>query len=180
MMLMNIGWLGDSINRQLCCEFTTNIATFLWAIHGCKLFQGQPHWIISLVSSDSRLDGTYWQFILCSLHTHQPEGRDTNQCHNWWRRKVATAESSSWRYVLSIKFCIMTTMPNMSQGPPPNFISEVFFLTLALNHYGYQKTINSFEDLGKHLNEMQTQLDMLEGDGSWRNVRRLLYLTSSI
>ncbi|KAF9267408.1 ubiquitin conjugation factor E4 [Marasmius fiardii PR-910] len=50
---------------------------------------------------------------------------------------------------------------------PPNFISDVFYLTVAMSHYGYQKTISSFMDLGKHLDDVQRHLDFLQGDGSW-------------
>ncbi|KAG7088410.1 hypothetical protein E1B28_012407 [Marasmius oreades] len=52
-------------------------------------------------------------------------------------------------------------------APPPNFISDVFYLAVAMSHYGYQKTISSFMDLGKHLDDIQRHLDFLQGDGSW-------------
>ncbi|KAH9841644.1 ubiquitin elongating factor core-domain-containing protein [Rhodofomes roseus] len=51
---------------------------------------------------------------------------------------------------------------------PPNFISDIFYLTLATNHYGYQKTISTFEDLARQYDEMNRHLEVLEGDGSWR------------
>ncbi|KAL0579137.1 Ubiquitin conjugation factor E4 [Marasmius crinis-equi] len=50
---------------------------------------------------------------------------------------------------------------------PPNFISDVFYLTIAMSHYGYQKTISSFMELQKHLDDIQRHLDFLQGDGSW-------------
>ncbi|KAK1229888.1 Ubiquitin conjugation factor E4 [Marasmius sp. AFHP31] len=50
---------------------------------------------------------------------------------------------------------------------PPNFISDVYYLAIAMSHYGYQKTISSFMDLGKHLDDIQRHLDFLQGDGSW-------------
>ncbi|KAI0927144.1 hypothetical protein AcW1_007520 [Taiwanofungus camphoratus] len=56
----------------------------------------------------------------------------------------------------------------VSEAAPPNFISDIYYLTLALNHYGYQKTISTFEDLSRQHDEMQRHLDMLTGDGSWR------------
>ncbi|OCH84192.1 ubiquitin conjugation factor E4 [Obba rivulosa] len=51
---------------------------------------------------------------------------------------------------------------------PPNFISDIYYLTLAMNHYGYQKTIDNFEELAKQYDEMNRHLEMLQGDGSWR------------
>lgn len=59
---------------------------------------------------------------------------------------------------------------NKQKAAPPNFISEIFYLTLAMNHYGYQKTISIYEDLMKQYDDMQRHLEMLEGDGSWRGV----------
>ncbi|EMD39878.1 hypothetical protein CERSUDRAFT_63413 [Gelatoporia subvermispora B] len=56
-----------------------------------------------------------------------------------------------------------------SNATAPNFISDIYYLTLAMNHYGYQKTVDSFEDLAKQYDEMSRHLEMLQGDGSWRN-----------
>ncbi|THG98805.1 hypothetical protein EW026_g3438 [Hermanssonia centrifuga] len=53
-------------------------------------------------------------------------------------------------------------------GSPPNFISEIFYLTLAMNHYGYQKTITTYEELARQYDDMARHAEMLEGDGSWR------------
>ncbi|GJE98441.1 Ubiquitin conjugation factor E4 [Phanerochaete sordida] len=53
-------------------------------------------------------------------------------------------------------------------APAPNFISDIFYITLAMNHYGYHKTITSFEELARQYDEMQRHLEQLEGDGSWR------------
>lgn len=57
------------------------------------------------------------------------------------------------------------------KAPPPNFISDIFFLTLTQSHYGYLKTVSDFEDLGRQYDDMQRHLEMLEGDGAWRGVR---------
>ncbi|KAF9533152.1 ubiquitin elongating factor core-domain-containing protein [Crepidotus variabilis] len=51
--------------------------------------------------------------------------------------------------------------------PPPNFISDIFYLTIAMTHYGYLKTISSYNDLNKHLEDIQRHLDFINGDGSW-------------
>ena len=53
---------------------------------------------------------------------------------------------------------------------PPNFISEIFYLTLAMNHYGYQKTISVVEELAKQYDELVRHMEVVEGDGSWRGV----------
>lgn len=55
-------------------------------------------------------------------------------------------------------------------GPAPNFISDVFYLTLAMNHIGYQKTIGTFDETLRHYDELERHLEMVNGDGSWRNV----------
>ncbi|EPT05311.1 hypothetical protein FOMPIDRAFT_1045367 [Fomitopsis schrenkii] len=57
---------------------------------------------------------------------------------------------------------------NAAATTPPNFISDIFYLTLAMNHYGYQKAISTCEDLAKQYDEMSRHLEMLEGDGRWR------------
>ncbi|THH28275.1 hypothetical protein EUX98_g5915 [Antrodiella citrinella] len=55
-----------------------------------------------------------------------------------------------------------------TNSAPPNFITEIFYLTLAMNHFGYQKTISSFEELVKQADDMARHREELEGDGSWR------------
>lgn len=64
----------------------------------------------------------------------------------------------------------LTHFPNTSTATPPNFITEIFYLTLAMNHYGYQKTISTFEELAKTHDDMVRHREQLEGDGSWRQV----------
>lgn len=54
---------------------------------------------------------------------------------------------------------------------PPNFISDIFYLCNALGHYGYIRTIQTYEDFGKALDDYQRHQDMLNGDGSWMGVR---------
>ncbi|KZT25406.1 hypothetical protein NEOLEDRAFT_1133784 [Neolentinus lepideus HHB14362 ss-1] len=57
---------------------------------------------------------------------------------------------------------------NRGDGTAPNFISDIFYLALAMNHYGYQKTIQSYDDLAKTIDDMRRHLDMLQGDTSWQ------------
>ncbi|KAJ3503365.1 hypothetical protein NLJ89_g8468 [Agrocybe chaxingu] len=52
-------------------------------------------------------------------------------------------------------------------APPPNFISNIFYLTIAMSHYGILKTIDSYNNLGKHVEDLQRHIDMLNGDGTW-------------
>ncbi|KAH7915426.1 ubiquitin elongating factor core-domain-containing protein [Hygrophoropsis aurantiaca] len=54
-----------------------------------------------------------------------------------------------------------------TKAAPPNFISDVFYLSIALSHYGYLRTIQTYEDLAKHVDELQRHSDMLSGDNSW-------------
>ena len=62
--------------------------------------------------------------------------------------------------------------PNeMGTLAPPNFLSDIFYITLAMNHYGYSKTITTFEDLARQHDDMNRHVEQLEGDGSWRSVR---------
>ncbi|KIO02810.1 hypothetical protein M404DRAFT_27705 [Pisolithus tinctorius Marx 270] len=50
---------------------------------------------------------------------------------------------------------------------PPNFISEIFYLCNAMAHYGYLRTAQTYEDFGKHLDDLQRHHDMINGDRSW-------------
>ncbi|KAG5651652.1 hypothetical protein H0H81_007932 [Sphagnurus paluster] len=52
-------------------------------------------------------------------------------------------------------------------APEPNFISNIFYLTVAMSHYGYLKTIQTYNNLAKHYDDMQRHLDMINGNGSW-------------
>ncbi|KAI0697911.1 ubiquitin conjugation factor E4 [Cytidiella melzeri] len=54
------------------------------------------------------------------------------------------------------------------KGQPPKFLSEIFYLTLAMNHYGLQKTITSLDELGREHGEITRHLESLQGDGSWQ------------
>ncbi|KAG6816241.1 hypothetical protein H0H87_007478 [Tephrocybe sp. NHM501043] len=53
-------------------------------------------------------------------------------------------------------------------APEPNFISNIFYLAITMSHYGYLKTIQSFNNLAKHLDDLKRHLDHINGDGSWR------------
>ncbi|KAJ3770697.1 ubiquitin conjugation factor E4 [Lentinula raphanica] len=70
------------------------------------------------------------------------------------RIKATVQEASSWA-------------EENRGGPAPNFISDIFYLTIAMSHYGYQKTISNFNDLEKHMEDIERHLNFLNGDGSW-------------
>ncbi|PAV17237.1 ubiquitin conjugation factor E4 [Pyrrhoderma noxium] len=48
-----------------------------------------------------------------------------------------------------------------SDSEAPNFITEIFYLTSAVNHYGLNRTIQSFDDLYKQTEEIQRHIDYL-------------------
>lgn len=51
---------------------------------------------------------------------------------------------------------------------PPNFITEIFYLTLAASHIGQQKIVNNVEELSRQYDEIRRHLETLNGDQSWR------------
>ncbi|KAI0632350.1 ubiquitin conjugation factor E4 [Trametes polyzona] len=57
------------------------------------------------------------------------------------------------------------------QEPPtalPNFITEIFYITLAASHIGQQKIVNVLDECGKQYEEIRRHVELLEGDQSWR------------
>ncbi|KAF7365174.1 U-box domain-containing protein [Mycena venus] len=54
-----------------------------------------------------------------------------------------------------------------ASAPAPNFVSNIFYLAVAMSHYGMLRTISAYNDLVKYLDNMQQHLDILQGDGSW-------------
>ncbi|KAI9811934.1 MAG: hypothetical protein M1826_003006 [Phylliscum demangeonii] len=54
-----------------------------------------------------------------------------------------------------------------------NFISEIFFLTLAAHHYGTEATITKLDQLEKDLRHLEKQTSQFEAERSnWENARR--------
>ncbi|KAJ6613305.1 ubiquitin elongating factor core-domain-containing protein [Mycena sp. CBHHK59/15] len=72
------------------------------------------------------------------------------------RIKATSEEASAW-----------VDAHQDTNAPAPNFVSNVFYLAVAMSHYGILRTISTYTDLAKHLEDMQRHLDMLNGDGSW-------------
>ncbi|KAI0661957.1 ubiquitin conjugation factor E4 [Cubamyces menziesii] len=51
---------------------------------------------------------------------------------------------------------------------PPNFITEIFYITLATSHVGQQKIVNVIEELQRQYDEIRRHVEMMNGDQSWR------------
>ncbi|KAG2051581.1 hypothetical protein BDR06DRAFT_938883 [Suillus hirtellus] len=67
-----------------------------------------------------------------------------------------------------------------SKAATPNFISDIFYLCNALGHYGYIRTIQVYEDLGKTLDDYQRHHDMITGDGSWMGTPQQAHVQATI
>lgn len=39
-----------------------------------------------------------------------------------------------------------------------------------MSHFGFLRTIQTYNNMGKHIDDLQRQLDMINGDGSWMGV----------
>ncbi|KAJ7761518.1 ubiquitin conjugation factor E4 [Mycena maculata] len=72
------------------------------------------------------------------------------------RIKATSEEASAW-----------VEAQQDPNAPAPNFVSNIFYIAVAMSHYGILRTISTFLDLAKHIEDMQRHLDMLQGDGSW-------------
>ena len=46
-------------------------------------------------------------------------------------------------------------------GPTPNFITEIFFLASAISHYGLNRTLQTYDDLHKEMEDVQRHIDFL-------------------
>jgi ubiquitin conjugation factor E4 B len=94
------------------------------------------------------------------------------------RIKATSEEASEWEEKqkdpsgsLSHDASMNKVMNEVSKAPPPNFISDIFYLNIAMSHFGYLRTIQTYTDLQKHIEDIQRHLDYLNGDGSWMGVR---------
>lgn len=75
---------------------------------------------------------------------------------NEWAKEVQATDST----FLDL-FPILTVDTQLQTGSAPNFISDIFYLTSAINHYGLNRTLQSFEDLHKQADELQKHIDQL-------------------
>lgn len=55
----------------------------------------------------------------------------------------------------------LTESSHLRPGPASNFISDIFYLTSAVNHYGLNRTVQTFEELYKQVDELQRHVDLL-------------------
>jgi len=50
-----------------------------------------------------------------------------------------------------------------------------------MSHYGYLKTVRTYGDVGKQIDEVERHLEFINGDGSWRGVRSsFLFISNDI
>lgn len=66
-----------------------------------------------------------------------------------------------WRYAnpFDTRDHLITT----SSGPSPTFISDIFYLTSAVNHYGLNRTLQTYEELHKHLDDLKRHQEFMTG-----------------
>ncbi|KAF8340032.1 ubiquitin elongating factor core-domain-containing protein, partial [Amanita rubescens] len=94
-----------------------------------------------------RIDPLY--FVNCSLISIKDETRI----------KVSSEEATTWED---------EHRDPTGSVSSPNFISNIFFLTVAMSHFGYIKTISTYKDLDKVREVIQRHLDWLQGvSESW-------------
>ncbi|KAJ7212066.1 ubiquitin conjugation factor E4, partial [Mycena pura] len=72
------------------------------------------------------------------------------------RIKATSEEASAW-----------AKAQQDQNAPTPNFISNIFYLTAAMSHYGILHTISTYNDLNRPIEDLQRHLDTINGDGSW-------------
>lgn len=53
-------------------------------------------------------------------------------------------------------------------APPPNFISDVFWLACAVQHVGLCKTVGTRTELERKIGDVERDVQRLEADDSWR------------
>ena len=90
-------------------------------------------------------------------------------------------QGSEWYLPSPFFYQVDYAHPIQHTAPAPNFISNIFFLTIAMSHYGYLKTVRTYGDVGKQIDEVERHLEFINGDGSWRGVRSsFLFISNDI
>ncbi|KAF8501083.1 ubiquitin elongating factor core-domain-containing protein [Russula emetica] len=124
----------------------TTVATdsFMTNVHLILLRFAEPFMDAQYTKID-RIDPHYY------AHTSRIDIKDET------RISTTSEEASQWE-----------NAHRLSAGaPPPNFISDIFYLALAIGHYGLQKTIRTFEDLSKEHDEVRRHLDNITAENTW-------------
>lgn len=57
-----------------------------------------------------------------------------------------------------------------AKGPPPNFVSDVFYLLAAVNNLSTGPINNYLSAVHRHVRDVKKQLDIMEKDPTWRGV----------
>ncbi|KAI0365724.1 ubiquitin conjugation factor E4 [Pilatotrama ljubarskyi] len=110
--------------------------------------------IILLMFCEPFMDATYSKMdrIDTTYYAHSPR-IDLN---DETRINATNDEAEQWR------------KEHATPASPPNFITEIFYLTLAASHIGQQKIVNTVEELARQYDEIRRHLDTLNADQSWR------------
>lgn len=85
---------------------------------------------------------------------------------------MGQSQQEPGRFVESLTLGTRTDL-ELYIAPAPNFISHIFYLNIAMAHYGYLKTVESYLSLSRHVEDTQRMIDSLEQDRSWVGVRSI-------
>jgi ubiquitin conjugation factor E4 B len=58
-----------------------------------------------------------------------------------------------------------------AKGPKPNFVSDIFYLSAAVNNLSTGPISEYMSALARHVRDLKKQLEIMEKDESWRGVR---------
>ena len=138
----NVIYLGPKVDRQ-----TVATDGFMCNILG-----------VLLKMSDGFVDSKYSKIHLIDVDYYKYSHRTPITDHTRINSDTTSAEEyfSSWR-------------TSREQLPVANFISDVFYLTLASQHYGFLSAVRNYGSLLKSIEEFNKQLDVMRSQrGSWQ------------
>jgi ubiquitin conjugation factor E4 B len=84
--------------------------------------------------------------------------------------RINTDKSTLEEYIKNIK---------NSNGNAPNFVSDIFFITIASHHFGVMSIIRHFHNMNKQIEKMVEQLEKLKKDqlnGQWEGPMQNIYM----
>lgn len=73
-----------------------------------------------------------------------------------WSKEIQASGGVYYSFILIPIVLIISWL-----GPSPNFITEVFFMTAAISHYGLNRTLQTFDDMHKQTDDIQRHIDFL-------------------